>query len=347
MRELAHYWEDVRRIYVPFEASIRSGTADVYRHEMPGGQYTNLREQARAMGLDHRWDEVAAAYADVNRLFGDIVKVTPTSKVVGDMAIYMVANDLTAADVLDPKREIAFPESVISLFKGELGFPPDGFPEQLSRRVLRADPPKPYRPGDHLPDVDLDQARAEAEKALGHKIDDTGLASWLMYPKVTREYAEHRRKYGDVSVLPTQTFFYGMREREEISVDIEPGKTLMIRLHGTAPSEEEGGERAFFELNGQPRTMRTVRAGAKQAPSRPQADPDNPNHLAAPMPGMIVTVAVKTGQRVEAGDPLVSIEAMKMETQIRAERGGKIKSLHVRPGETVAAHDLLLEYVVE
>ncbi|MEZ5649735.1 MAG: pyruvate carboxylase [Burkholderiaceae bacterium] len=344
MREIAHYWEDVRRHYVPFEASIRAGTADVYRHEMPGGQYTNLREQARAMGLDHRWDEVAAAYAEVNLLFGDIVKVTPTSKVVGDLAIYMVANGLTSADILDSEREITFPESVISLFRGELGFPPDGFPAALSQRVLRAQPPKPYRPGDQLPDVDLADARAQAEKATGHKISDADLASWLMYPKVYREYAEHRRHYGDVSVLPTQVFFYGMREREEIAVDIDPGKTLLVRLHGTAPAEDEGVERAFFELNGQPRTMRTQRAGAVQAASRPQADPDDPRHLAAPMPGMIVTVAVKSGQQVKAGDPLVSIEAMKMETQIRAERGGKIKSLHVRPGETVAAHDLLLEF---
>ncbi|MEZ5738190.1 MAG: pyruvate carboxylase [Burkholderiaceae bacterium] len=344
MRDIAQYWEDVRRLYVPFESSIRSGTADVYRHEMPGGQYTNLREQARAMGLEHRWAEVSAAYAQVNQLFGDIVKVTPTSKVVGDLAIYMVANGLTAADIADPEREIAFPESVISLFKGELGFPPDGFPPELSRRVLRAEPPAPYRPGDQIEAVDLDKARQKAEKAAGHKISDSDLASWLMYPKVFQEFCEHRRQFGDVSPLPTQTFFYGMREREEIAVDIDPGKTLLVRLHGTAPAEDEGVVRAFFELNGQPRTMRVEKAGAKKAPQRPQAEAGNERHVPAPMPGMVVTVSVKSGQQVKAGDPLVSIEAMKMETQIRAERAGKIKAVHVRSGETIAAHDLMLEF---
>jgi pyruvate carboxylase len=343
MRAISHYWEGVRKFYAPFESDIRSGTADVYNHEMPGGQYTNLREQARAIGLEHRWPEVSRAYAEVNRLFGDIVKVTPTSKVVGDMAIFMVANDLKPADVVDPGREIAFPESVVSLFKGELGFPPDGFPAQLSRKVLKAEPPSPYRPGDGLPDVDLDAARRDAEKAAGHQVTDTDLASYLMYPKVFRDYAEHHRHYGDVSVLPTQAFFYGMAEREEIGVDIDPGKTLVIRMQGTAPAEEEGVVKVFFELNGQPRTIRVEKAGAKTAPKKAQADPSNPAHVAAPMPGMVVTVSVRSGQAVKAGDPLVSIEAMKMETQIRADRDATVKAVHVRSGETVAAHDLLLE----
>jgi pyruvate carboxylase len=352
MQEISHYWEGARRLYSPFESDIRAGTADVYRHEMPGGQYTNLREQARALGLEQRWPEVAQAYAEVNRLFGDIVKVTPTSKVVGDLALFMVANDLSAADVLDPAREVAFPESVVSLFRGELGFPPDGFPAALSRKVLKCDsahpilpdPPVPYRPGDRLAPVDLEQARQEAEKAAGHRVDDDDLASWLMYPKVFRDYAEHRRQYGDVSLLPTQTYFYGMREREEIAIDIDPGKTLIVSMQGTAPAEEEGLVRVFFELNGQPRTMRIEKAGAARAPRRVQAESGNPAHVPAPMPGMIVTVAVKAGQAVRAGDPLVSIEAMKMETQIRAERDGTVCAVHVKPGETVAAHDLLLEY---
>ncbi|MCP5267104.1 MAG: pyruvate carboxylase [Burkholderiaceae bacterium] len=343
MRDIAHYWEGVRKLYEPFESDIRSGTADVYRHEMPGGQYTNLREQARATGLEHRWPEVAQAYADVNRLFGDIVKVTPTSKVVGDLAIFMVANGLTPAEVADPAREVAFPESVVSLFKGELGFPPDNFPRELARKVLRDDPPRPYRPGDTLAPVDIEQSRAEAEKAIGRHVSDTDLASYLMYPKVFRDYAEHRRTYADVSNLPTQTFFYGMREREEIAIDIDPGKTLVVRLHGTAPAEDEGVIRAFYELNGQPRTMRVEQAGAKKAPQRAKADPANAGHVPAPMPGMVVTVSVSVGQRVKAGDPLLSIEAMKMETQIRAERAGVVRALHAKPGDTVAAHDLLIE----
>ncbi|MBK8766854.1 MAG: pyruvate carboxylase [Burkholderiaceae bacterium] len=344
MLEISHYWEGVRRQYAAFESDIRSGTADVYNHEMPGGQYTNLREQARATGLEHRWPEVSRAYAQVNRLFGDIVKVTPTSKVVGDMALSMVANDLTAQDVTDPAREVAFPESVVSLFKGELGFPPDGFPAALSRKVLKGEPPAPYRPGDSLPDVDLEAARQEAEKACGHQIGDNDLASWLMYPKVYREFSDHHRRFGDVSMLPTAAYFYGMADRDEIAVHIGPGKTLVIRMQGTAPAEEEGVIKVFFELNGQPRAMRVEKAGAARREQRPQADPTNGAHVPAPMPGMVVTVSVKAGQAVRAGDPLVSLEAMKMETQIRAERDGTIKAVHVRTGETIAARDLLVEF---
>jgi pyruvate carboxylase len=211
LEALSHYWEGVRRYYAPFEADIRSGTSDVYNHEMPGGQYTNLREQARAMGLEHRWPEVSKAYADVNILFGDIVKVTPTSKVVGDMALFMVANDLKPEDVKNPEREVAFPESVISLFKGELGFPADGFPKDLEAKVLKGEKPLAGRAGDFLPEVDLEAKRAEAEAAIGRHVNDTDLASYLMYPKVFRDYAEHRRLYSDVSLLPTSPFFYGLQ----------------------------------------------------------------------------------------------------------------------------------------
>ncbi len=345
LREVSDYFEGVRRYYSPFESDIRSGTADVYRHEMPGGQYTNLREQARAIGLEHRWPEVSRAYADVNQLFGDIVKVTPTSKVVGDMAIMMVANDLTPADVADPQREVAFPESVVALFRGELGFPPEGFPPALSRKVLKAEPPQPYRPGDRLPPVDLARAHEEAEKAAGRQVGERDVASFLMYPKVFKEYWEHRRLHGDVSKLPTPAFFYGMREREEVAIDIDPGKTLIVRLQGVSPADEEGIVRVFFELNGQPRTVRVRKAGvAAQTPQRPKAEAANPAHVAAPMPGMVVTVAVRAGQAVKAGDPLISIEAMKMESQIRADRDATVKSVLVKPGDTIAAHDLLLEF---
>jgi pyruvate carboxylase len=344
LQVVSHYWEGVRKLYAPFESDIRAGTADVYRHEMPGGQYTNLREQARSMGLERRWPEVARAYADVNRLFGDIVKVTPTSKVVGDMATFMVANDLTPADVEDPAREVAFPESVVSLFRGELGFPPDGFPQELSRKVLRGDPPAPFRPGDTLPAVDLEKARAECEKAIGRRVSDTDLASHLMYPKVFREYAEHQRQYSETSVLPTSAFFYGMKDREEIAFSIDPGKTLVVQLQGKAPAEEEGQVKLFFELNGQSRTMRVEKAGAaRPTHKRPRAEDGNAAHVPAPMPGMIVTVSVKVGQRVKAGAPLVSIEAMKMESQIRSDQDAVVKAIHVKAGDMVAARDLLLE----
>jgi pyruvate carboxylase len=344
MFAISQYWEGVRRQYAPFEADIRSGTSDVYRHEMPGGQYTNLREQARAMGLEHRWGECAQAYADVNQLFGDIVKVTPTSKVVGDMALFMVANDLTPEDVKDPDKEIAFPESVISLFKGELGFPADGFPKDLEQKILKGGKPLEGRPGANLPPADLAKVKEEAEKAVGRAITEQELASYLMYPKVFREYAEHLRHYGDVSLLPTPVFFYGLPENHEISVDIDKGKTLVIRLQGSTELPEEGQTKLFFELNGQPRLIRIDRAGAAKTAGRPLAEEGNAKHLGAPMPGMVVTVAVKAGQKVAKGDPLVSLEAMKMETMIRAERDVTVHKVHVHPGTVVNAKELLVEF---
>jgi pyruvate carboxylase len=340
---ISQYWEGVRRYYAPFEADMRSGTSDVYRHEMPGGQYTNLREQARAMGIEHRWNEVSQAYADVNKLFGDIVKVTPTSKVVGDMALFMVANDLTPADVSDPDKEIAFPESVISLFKGELGFPADGFPKALEKKVLKGGKPLEGRYGANVPPVDLYKTRETAEKAVDRKISEQELASYLMYPKVFTEYAQHHRAHGDVSVLPTDVFFEGLKDGQEISVSIDQGKTLVIRLLGRTEIEEEGQSKLFFELNGQPRMVRVQHAGVISAVSHPKAADGNSLHVGAPMPGMVVTVAVKPGQKIAKGDPLVSIEAMKMETMIRAEFDGMVQQVHVKPGMVVAAKDLLVE----
>lgn len=346
LHEASMYWEGVRRYYAPFESEIRAGTADVYRHEMPGGQYTNLREQARALGIEHRWTEVSHAYAEVNRMFGDIVKVTPTSKVVGDMALMMVANDLSAADVSDPAKEIAFPESVISLFKGELGFPPDGFPAELSRKVLRGEPPAPYRPGDQLAAVDLEAARVEGEAACEHRLDDHQLASWLMYPKQTADYFQHLRAYSDTSVLPTPAFLYGLQPQEEVAIDIAAGKTLLVTLQAQHADAAEGMVKVQFELNGQSRTASIAqRSTAQTGPtrrSRPVAEPSNPLHVAAPMPGSVVTVAVQAGQRVTAGSTLLALEAMKMETHITAERDCEIAEVYVHPGDRVAAKDLLI-----
>ncbi|HRP95039.1 MAG TPA: pyruvate carboxylase subunit B, partial [Rhodocyclaceae bacterium] len=343
LRAISHYWEGVRQHYSAFESDIRAGTADVYRHAMPGGQYTNLREQARALGIAHRWPEVAEAYAEVNTLFGDIVKVTPTSKVVGDMALYMVTTGLSAADVMDPQREIAFPESVVSLFRGELGFPPEGFPEAISRRVLKGDPPPRERPGAHLPPQDLDAARAEVAELTGAPASDTELASWLMYPKVFAEFVRRRERFGDVGVLPTHAFFYGLREDEEIAVDIDRGKTLIIRYITRTEPDDEGFSKVFFELNGQPRVVKiSVKGLEGLARAHPKADDANPAHIAAPMPGMVVSVAAAAGRKVEKGDPLVSIEAMKMETVIRAERAAVVDEVLVAPGVAVEARDLLV-----
>lgn len=347
LHDASMYWEGVRRYYAPFESEIRAGTADVYRHEMPGGQYTNLREQARSLGIEHRWTEVSHAYANVNRIFGDIVKVTPTSKVVGDMALMMVANDLSAADICDPDKEIAFPESVVSLFKGELGFPPDGFPAELSRKVLRGEPPAPYRPGDALATVDLETARSQGTALCEKALNDQQLASYLMYPKQTVDYFAHLRAYSDTSVLPTPVFFYGLQPQEEVAIDIAPGKTLLVAMQGKHADTDSGRIKVQFELNGQSRMAlieqrTTAHAGAAHR-GRPKADPSNSLHVAAPMPGLIVTVAVKSGQRVAAGTTLVALEAMKMETHIAAERDCEIAAVHVQAGDRVAAKDLLIE----
>ncbi len=344
IRDISRYWELVREYYEAFESDIRSGTADVYRHAMPGGQYTNLREQARALGVGHRWPEVAARYAEVNELFGDIIKVTPTSKVVGDMAIAMVTNELTAEDVLDPDKDIAFPESVVSLFRGEIGQPVGGFPPALQAKILKGEKPLDRRPGELLEPIDFDAERAVVEKRLERRVSDREFCSHLLYPAVFEEFAKHARRYGDVGVLPTPTFFYGLKPHEEIEVSIERGKTLIVRLLGISDVDDRGQRRVFFELNGQPRTVEVDdRTAGKASKGHPKADPENPSHIAAPMPGRIVSVAVEAGRTIERGDLLLSIEAMKMETLLRAERDGTVKAVIADVGMTVDAHDLLVE----
>jgi pyruvate carboxylase len=343
LNDLSRYWEGVRALYSPFEAEIRSGTADVYRHEMPGGQYTNLRAQARSLGVEQHWDWVAQAYADVNLMFGDVVKVTPTSKVVGDMALMMVTSNLTPADVLDPDKEIAFPESVVSFFKGDLGQPVGGFPEALQKKVLGGAEPIRVRPGAVLAPADLAAERAAAEAKAGRAISEAELASYLMYPKVFTDYAAHERSFGDVSALPTDVFFYGMQPGQEIAIDLERGKSLIVRFLAIGEADEDGERKVFFELNGQPRIVRIAdRKVAHVRVAHPKAEAGNPSHIGAPMPGLVVSVAVRPGQAVEKGDLLVAIEAMKMETAVRADRAGTVRSVSVTPGTQVEAKDLLV-----
>ena len=343
LRAISGYWEQVRRGYVAFESDIRAGASEVYVHGMPGGQYTNLREQARSLGIeDHRWHEVAAAYADVNDLFGDIVKVTPTSKVVGDMAIMMVTSGIDRAAVLDPQIEIAFPESVVQLFRGDLGQPLGGFPRDLQRKVLKGVEPLRDRPGASLRPADLEAERTAVQLKVGRAISDDDLASYLMYPKVFVEYAADRARYGDLSTLPTSVFFYGMQPGQEINVDLERGKTLIVRYVTTSDPHEDGTRTVFFELNGQPRPIRI--ADRSQVASRPptrKADADDPTHVGAPMPGTVATVTVHAGQRVRRGDVIVTLEAMKMETSVRAERDATVKEVLVRPGQSVDTKDLI------
>ncbi len=348
----SRYWEAVRRYYAPFEADIRAGTSDVYRHEMPGGQYTNLREQARALGLEPRWGEVAQAYADANQLFGDIVKVTPSSKVVGDLALFMVANNYSAADVADASKDMAFPDSVVAMMRGDLGYPQEGFPPAVQARILKGEKPIEGRAGAHLPAVDLEAERQRAQELLGVALDDAQLASWLMYPKVYQDYSAHQQQYGDVSVLPTPIFFYGMErsgEGDEVAIALDKGKTLTLRLLGETGSLEADEARLVFQLNGQSRAVRVPIAasaaaqGGSAKASRRKAEPDNPCHVAAPMPGVVAQVAVQAGQRVHKGMPLLTVEAMKMENSISAERDGVVAQVLVQVGQSVQVQDLLLE----
>ena len=345
LREISDYWGQVRAQYAAFESGLSSPASEVYLHEMPGGQFTNLKAQARSMGMEEKWHDIAETYADVNQMFGDIVKVTPSSKVVGDMALMMVAQNLSRDDVENPKTDVAFPESVVDMLRGNLGQPPGGFPKHLIKKALKGEKPNLDRPGKNLEPIDLEKTRQElSDKLDGMKIDDEDLNGYLMYPKVFLDYMERHLTYGPVRTLPTKTFFYGMNSGDEISLEIDPGKTLEIRMQAIGETDENGEVKVFFELNGQPRVIRVPnRLVTSETTSRPKADPSNSNHIGAPMPGVISTVSVNEGQTVKKGDLLLTIEAMKMETGIHVERDAKIKAVHVKPATQIDAKDLIIE----
>ncbi|MBX9465642.1 MAG: pyruvate carboxylase [Aquamicrobium sp.] len=346
IRKISFYWEAVRNQYAAFESDLKGPASEVYLHEMPGGQFTNLKEQARSLGLETRWHEVAQAYHDVNLMFGDIVKVTPSSKVVGDMALMMVSQDLSVADVENPARDIAFPDSVISMLRGDLGQSPGGWPAALQKKALKNEKPITVRPGSLLAPADLKKGRKEIEEKLERPLSDAEFASWLMYPKVFTDFAAAQEEYGPVSVLPTPSYFYGMEQEDEIFVDIERGKTLVIRCLAIGETDEKGMVTVFFELNGQPRRIKVPdRAhGASNGKARRKAEPGNAAHVGAPMPGVVSTVAATAGQTVKAGDVLLSIEAMKMETALHAERDGEIAEVLAKAGDQIDAKDLLVVY---
>ena len=345
IRKISFYWEAVRNQYAAFESDLKGPASEVYLHEMPGGQFTNLKEQARSLGLETRWHEVAQAYHDVNLMFGDIVKVTPSSKVVGDMALMMVSQDLTVADVENPAKDIAFPDSVVSMLRGDLGQSPGGWPEKLQKKALKGDTPITARPGSLLKPADLDKGRAELAEKIGHSPSEFEFAASLMYPKVFADFAAAQEEYGPVSVLPTPTYFYGMKAEDEILVDIEQGKTLVVRCLAIGDTDDKGMVTVFFELNGQPRRVKVPnRNKAGAAAVRRKAEAGNDNQLGAPMPGVVSSVGIAAGQAVKAGDVLLSIEAMKMETVLHAERDGTVAEVLVRPGDQIDAKDLLVVY---
>jgi len=338
------YWSGVREFYAPFESGMMSSTADVYYHEMPGGQYTNLLEQAKAIGLGARWPEICHVYQEVNQLLGDIVKVTPTSKAVGDLALFMVTNNLKAQDLLDSKRDLSFPESVVDLLAGRMGQPPGGFPLEIQSRVLRGNEPLTGRPGETLPPVDFDAIAKKIEGTLGRKPTAQEVQSSLMYPRVFEEYAQHQEKFSDTSLLTTPVFFFGPERGEEFSVELEQGKTLIIKFLAIGDPHPDGRRIVYFELNGQPRTVNVQDASLEAEESTNQkADLDDPSQVASPMPGMIVTVTVKATDLVKKGQKLATLEAMKMETTVYAERDGIVAEVLIKPGTQVETGDLLLK----
>jgi len=346
VRQINNYWEHVRDQYVAFESGSSAPASEVYLHEMPGGQFTNLKAQARSLGLEEQWPEIAKTYADVNQMFGDIVKVTPSSKVVGDMALMMVSQGLSRQDVENPDIDLSFPDSVVDMMRGNLGQPPGGFPKTIVKKILKGEKPNLERPGKHLKNVNLEKVRKDLSAQLDDMIiDDEDLNGYLMYPKVFIDYMERHKIYGPVRALPTKTFFYGMEPGEEITAEIDPGKTLEIRLQAVGETDDKGDVRVFFELNGQPRIIRVPNRLIKsQTASNPKAEEGNNAHVGAPMPGVIAGVTVSKGQSVNEGDLLLTIEAMKMETGLHAERDAVIKMVHVSTGSQIDAKDLLIEF---
>lgn len=341
---LNHYWEDVRPYYQSFENGMNAPQTEVYLHEMPGGQYSNLQQQAKAVGLSDKWDEVKQMYRKVNMMFGDIVKVTPSSKVVGDMALFMVQNQLTEENLYEKGDTLSFPDSVVSFFEGQLGQPVGGFPEKLQKIILKGRPAITVRPGQLAPAVDFEKVRNELAEKVGFTPKDEQVLSYLMYPQVFLDYCKAYDQFGEVKLLDTPTFFYGMRLGEKINVEIEKGKVLIIRLDEIGEADEEGNRILFFNLNGQ---RREIVVNDKSIQStivhRKKAEPTDKNQYGATMSGSVLQVLVKKGDHVKKGDVLMITEAMKMETAIEARFDGVVDHLYVHPGETIQSGDLLIE----
>ena len=326
IQKLANYWETVRDFYTPFESELRSGTAQVYHHEIPGGQYSNYKPQVEGLGLGHRWEECKEMYRKVNDMFGDLVKVTPSSKIVGDMSMFMVQNNLEPEDVLERGEDLAFPQGVIDFFKGMIGQPYGGFPKKLQKIILKGEQPLTCRPGELLEPVDFPAKKAELEKKLGHEVSDRDVLSAVLYPGVFETFDRHRQEYSDTSFMPTPVFFYGLDVGDEVTVDIEPGKSLIIKLNAIGKVHEDGTRNIYFELNGEPRQVLVKDLSVEtEDTSHVQADPEDTKQIGAPMPGKIFKLLVAEGDEVKEGDTLISTEAMKMETAVKTKRSGVVK----------------------
>jgi pyruvate carboxylase len=344
LNKLSTYWEAVRSHYAIFEGDMKSSNADVYLYEIPGGQYTNLRSQARPLGLGDRWEDIKQMYAEANNLFGDIIKVTPSSKAVGDMAIFLVQNNLKPDDVIKKSDQITFPESVIDMMEGHLGQTLGGFPPEIQKAILREKTPINVRPGELIQSADFDGNRKRLELELNHHITDQDLISALLYPGVFEEFDKHRTLYGDISVVPTSAFYYGLEPGEEVTLEIEEGKTILVKLFAIGETEPDGRVPLLFEVNGQPRPVRVLdkSVAGTLVKARPKADINNPLEVGAPLSGKTVNLFVKEGDKVGHDQPLFTIEAMKMRTNIKAINEGVITKVLISEGENVEAGELVL-----
>ena len=344
LEELSHYWSTVRPYYVDFESDIKSPNTEIYQHEMPGGQYSNLSQQAKSLGLGERFNEVKDMYRRVNFLFGDIVKVTPSSKVVGDMALYMVQNDLDEQSIIEQGYKLDFPESVVSYFKGEIGQPVNGFNKQLQDIILKGQQPLTERPGEYLKPVDFDEIREQLQDKNYGEVTEQDIISYVLYPKVFDQFIQTRQQYGNLSLLDTPTFFFGMRNGETVEIEIENGKRLIIKLETISEADENGNRTIYYVMNGQARRITIKDENIKtNANVKPKADKTNPNHIGAQMPGSVTEVKVSVGDEVKVNQPLLITEAMKMETTIQAPFNGVIKKVTVGNGDAIATGDLLIE----
>ncbi|WP_017727158.1 pyruvate carboxylase [Halalkalibacterium ligniniphilum] len=344
LERLGEFWEGTRKYYAGFESGMNAPHTEVYEHEMPGGQYSNLQQQAKAVGLQNRWNEVKKMYRTVNDMFGDVVKVTPSSKVVGDMALYMVQNDLTEEDVYKQGDKLDFPDSVVEFFQGQLGQPYQGFPKELQKIILKGREAITSRPGEHMEPIDFQEIRKTLYHKLDRQVTSHDMLSYALYPKVFLEFEQFRQQFGDVSVLDTPTFFYGLRLGEEIEVEIEQGKTLIVKLVSISKPQDDGTRIVYFELNGQPREVMIKDLNVKtNVIARPKVDKSNPNQIGASMPGTVVKTLVAKGDKVKKGDHLMITEAMKMETTVQASFDGEVIDLYVKDGDAIQTGDLLIE----
>lgn len=344
LEEISHYWSTVRPYYVDFESDIKSPNTEIYQHEMPGGQYSNLSQQAKSLGLGERFDEVKDMYRRVNFLFGDIVKVTPSSKVVGDMALFMVQNDLNEDDVINQGHKLDFPESVVSLFKGEIGQPVNGFNAQLQKVILKGQTSLENRPGEYLEPVDFDAVKQELASIQNIEVTEQDIISYVLYPKVYKQFIATKEQFGDLSLLDTPTFLFGMRNGETVEIEIDTGKRLIIKLETISEPDENGQRTIYFSMNGQARRIYIKDENVKANVNvKPKADKTNPCHIGAQMPGSVTEVKVAIGDKVKANQALLITEAMKMETTVQAPFDGVIKRITVASGDAIATGDLLIE----